>query len=80
MFLLLHYLGAYSVGKYKDAEPLYRRVVEITEETLGKAHPQYYTTLSNLAGLLRTQVTGSVCPCITGGYLAGIEASTVLQY
>lgn len=43
-------------GKYEEAEPLYRRAVEIMEATLGNDHPQYAILLDNLAGLLNTQV------------------------
>lgn len=58
-------------GKYEDAEPLYRRAMEITEGTLGKNHPQYSTTLSNLAKLLEKQVNINQCLCIFGEALLG---------
>lgn len=50
-------------GHFEDAEPLCRRALEITEERLGKNHPQYSVCLSNLAVLLREQVKASVCQC-----------------
>lgn len=37
--------------KYEEAECLYRRVLEITELTLGKDHPKYSATLTKRAAL-----------------------------
>jgi tetratricopeptide (TPR) repeat protein len=42
-------------SRYEEAEPLYRRSLEIKEKTLGKDHPSVATTLNNLAGLYRQQ-------------------------
>lgn len=61
-------------GKYRDAEPLYRRVMEIMEATLGKDHPQYSTSLSNLGGVLEKQVRAGVFRFVLVAYHAGIDA------
>eukprot|EP00752_Nemacystus_decipiens_P017213 g15421.t2 len=42
-------------GKYKQADPLYVRVLEILGATVGEEHPDYASTLNNLAWLLRVQ-------------------------
>jgi tetratricopeptide (TPR) repeat protein len=44
-----------SQGKYEEAEPLYKRVIEIDKKTLGKDHPDVATTLNNLALLYDSQ-------------------------
>ena len=38
-----------------EAEPLYRRAIEIDEKTLGKDHPNVATNYNNLALLLQDQ-------------------------
>ncbi len=43
-------------ARYKTAEPLHRRALEISKRALGKDHPDTATTLNNLASLLH--VTG----------------------
>jgi len=48
--LLLH-----AQGKYDQAEPLYRRAVEIDEKVLGKDHPDVAIQCNNLARLLQDQ-------------------------
>ena len=40
-------------GQYAEAEPLYRRALEILEAGLGPDHPSVAMVLENLAGLLR---------------------------
>jgi hypothetical protein len=40
-------------ARYREAEPLYRRTLAITEASLGPDHPDVATRLNNLAGLLR---------------------------
>ena len=42
-------------GKYAEAEPLYRRAIEIDEKTLGKDHPDVARDYNNLARLLQDQ-------------------------
>ncbi|MCP4369974.1 MAG: tetratricopeptide repeat protein, partial [Deltaproteobacteria bacterium] len=44
-----------DMGKYEEAEPLYKRSLEVRESALGKAHPEVATTLNNLANLYRQQ-------------------------
>jgi hypothetical protein len=39
--------------RYVDAEPLFRRALEIREMALGKDHPDLATTLNDYASLLR---------------------------
>lgn len=47
------YLGARA--NYSEAEPLYRRSLEIREQQLGPEHPEVAASLNNLAELLRSQ-------------------------
>lgn len=42
-------------GKYKDAEPLCKRALEIREEALGRDHPDVAKQLNNLALLCQNQ-------------------------
>ncbi|MBT6561325.1 MAG: tetratricopeptide repeat protein, partial [Candidatus Scalindua sp.] len=42
-------------GKYEEAEPLYKRSLEIKEKSFGPDHPDVATTLNNLADLYRQQ-------------------------
>ena len=42
-------------GKYDQAEPLYRRAIEIDESVLGKDHPDVANRYNNHAGLLQAQ-------------------------
>ena len=42
-------------GKYRDAEPLYRRSLALAEQALGPENPNVATALNNLAELYRTQ-------------------------
>ncbi|CAB1113777.1 unnamed protein product [Ectocarpus sp. CCAP 1310/34] len=44
------------MGKFAEAEPLYRRATEIWETALGPEHPHVATALNNRAGLLIKQV------------------------
>jgi tetratricopeptide (TPR) repeat protein len=45
----------YSQGRYAEAEPLYRRSLQIREQQLGAEHPDTATSLNNLALLYRSQ-------------------------
>jgi hypothetical protein len=42
-------------GKHAEAEPLYRRAVDIRERVQGEHHPSTAATLNDLAGLLQAQ-------------------------
>src|SRR5215831_2979151 len=44
-----------SLARYMEAEPLYRRAIEIGEKVLGKDHPNVATGYNNLARLLQAQ-------------------------
>ena len=46
-----HALSLKAMGRYDDAEPLYRQALEIGAATIGRAHPAYATHLNNLAVL-----------------------------
>ena len=46
-------------GKYDEAEPLLREVLEVSRETLGDRHPDTLTTISNL-GLLLQEAKGEL--------------------
>ena len=43
-------------SKYDDAEPLFKRALDIREETLGLRHPDVASSLKNLAICLQSQV------------------------
>ena len=45
----------HSLARYIEAEPLYRRAIEIDEKTLGEDHPDVARDYSNLAALLSSQ-------------------------
>lgn len=45
----------YAQGKFKRAEPLYRRALEISEMILGPDHPDLAANLSNLAAVYDAQ-------------------------
>ncbi len=47
-----HALTIRALGRYSDAEPLYRHALEIGEKTIGTVHPDYAARLNNLALLL----------------------------
>lgn len=47
-------------GKYKEAEPLCKRALEIREKVLGKDHPDVAKQLNNLALLCQNQVMSIV--------------------
>jgi len=38
-----------ATNRLKEAEPMYKRALEIWEKSLGKDHPQVATALNNLA-------------------------------
>ena len=42
------------MGRYAEAEPLYRRSLAIREKQLGPDHPDVATSLNNLADLYRS--------------------------
>ena len=39
------------MGRYDEAEPLYRQALEIRKAALGETHPDYAQSLNNLAVL-----------------------------
>jgi tetratricopeptide (TPR) repeat protein len=43
----------HNQGKYEEAEPLYRRALDIFERALGAEHPSVATVLGNCSSLLR---------------------------
>ena len=45
------------MGDYAKAEPLYRQALEIRKRALGENHPDYATSLNNLAGLYQAMGT-----------------------
>jgi tetratricopeptide (TPR) repeat protein len=47
--------GLFGQGRYRDAEPLHRRALEIRERVLGPEHPDTATSLSKLARSLDDQ-------------------------
>ena len=51
-------------GKYKEAEPLCKRALEIRETVLGKDHPDVAKQLNNLALLCQNQVSVNFLLCL----------------
>lgn len=49
-------------GKYKEAQSLYERAIEILAATLGRHHPDVVAALDNLTALLREQVKRHFLP------------------
>jgi tetratricopeptide (TPR) repeat protein len=47
-----HALTLRTMGRYEEAELLYRQAIEIDKATIGEAHPDYAMRLHNLAALL----------------------------
>ena len=47
-------------GKYEESEKLKRQALAILKKVYGEEHPNVATDLNNLAGLLYTQVRGSL--------------------
>jgi tetratricopeptide (TPR) repeat protein len=45
----------YREGKYAEAEPPYKRALDIDEQALGSDHPRVATDLNNLAQLYNKQ-------------------------
>jgi tetratricopeptide (TPR) repeat protein len=51
---LANFGSLYSVqGRYREAEPLFKRSLAIREKALGPDHPNVATSLENLAALYR---------------------------
>ena len=48
-----HALTLKAMGRYEEAEQLYRQAIEIGKATIREVHPDYATGLNNLAGLLK---------------------------
>ncbi len=48
-----HALSLHAIGRFSEAEPLFRQALAIGEKTLGTWHPVYVGRLNNLAELLR---------------------------
>ncbi|RYP79040.1 hypothetical protein DL771_000018 [Monosporascus sp. 5C6A] len=54
--LLFNIAASYSVlGKYKEAEVIYRQTIELEEKLLGKEHPSTLASMNNLAEVLKCQ-------------------------
>jgi tetratricopeptide (TPR) repeat protein len=45
-----------KLGRYAEADPLYKRSLAITEKALGPNHPTVGTPLNNLAAQYRSQI------------------------
>ncbi|KAJ3571480.1 hypothetical protein NPX13_g5363 [Xylaria arbuscula] len=54
---LLHNIAEsyFILGKYDNAELLYRQTLELREEVLGREHPDTLASMNNLAGVLDSQ-------------------------
>jgi tetratricopeptide (TPR) repeat protein len=55
--LLLSRTGYYlkERGQYSEAEPLYKKALELLQRLLGEEHPDVATSYNNLAGLYKSQ-------------------------
>nr|CDP26075.1 Putative kinesin light chain [Podospora anserina S mat+] len=45
----------YNLGKYKEAEQMYRQTLQLSEKVLGKEHPDTLTSMNDLALVLYSQ-------------------------
>ena len=43
-------------GKYDEAEPLYRELLEVSRETYGSRHPNTLASINNLGSLLEDKI------------------------
>ncbi len=59
-------------GKYEEAEPLYRRALQIRKKALGEEHPDVARSLNNLAVRCATVSTHAWCVCVRAGVSAAI--------
>ena len=50
-----HALTLNSLGRFPEAEELYRQALKIDRATIGEAHPAYATRLNTLAGVVQAQ-------------------------
>ncbi len=50
-----HALNTRKLGRFEQAEGLYREALEIDRATIGEGHPSYATRLNNLAGVVEAQ-------------------------
>ncbi len=48
-----HAQTVHALGRYADAEPLFRQALEIDAKTIGTKHPDHAINLNNLASLLQ---------------------------
>ena len=55
LYLDAHATMLWKMGRYDEAEPLYRRALAIGEKAIGPHHPEVGTRLNNLANLLHDQ-------------------------
>ena len=55
LYLDAHATMLWKMGRYDEAEPLYRRALAIGEKALGPNHPDVAKSLNNLALLLQAQ-------------------------
>ncbi|WP_292761209.1 tetratricopeptide repeat protein, partial [Nostoc sp. NOS(2021)] len=44
-----------SQGRYSEAEPLYKKALELRQRLLGEEHPDVASSYNNLAGLYHSQ-------------------------
>ncbi|KAI1132153.1 hypothetical protein F5Y10DRAFT_6263 [Nemania abortiva] len=55
-YLLFNIAKSYSIlGKYSEAEQLYRQTLQLQEEVLGREHPSTLASMNNLANVLDDQ-------------------------
>jgi hypothetical protein len=62
-----------ALGKYSEAEPLYKRSLAIMEKALGPNHPDVATTLNYLAGLVWSRITAALF--LLSGYVRSSRSS-----
>ncbi len=59
-------------GKYEEAEPLFRRALQIRKKALGEEHPAVASSLNSLAVRCATVSTHAWCVCVCAGVSAAI--------
>ena len=56
MDLLFNIAGSYALlGKYREAELMYRQTLDLREKVLGEEHPSTLDSMNNLAAVLQQQ-------------------------
>ena len=67
-------------GKYRDAEPLCKKALEIREKVLGREHPDVAKQLNNLALLCQNQVSARHHWALLSNYINRLISKPFICY